>query len=100
MKNTVFVSTYHNNPHFIRLQYENFKLFVEDHWDFVVLDDSTPTTRAIVSNNLASEEIRQECIKYGARHIAVPQSVHLFEEQGGLVKNDAPDINLSHGTER
>lgn len=98
MKNTLFIATYYNNPQFIEWQYKSFKKYVEDDFDFTVLDDSEDSTRSIISNGSAREEIRNECIKYGARHLPVPQSIHAYEMHGGYVPNENPTVN--HPTER
>jgi hypothetical protein len=98
MKNTVFVSTYHNNPHFIELQAKSFKKFVEDDYDFAVLDDSEDNTRAILSGGLSRPEIISECAKHGVRHISVPQSIHAYYSKGGYVPDENP--TTEHPTER
>lgn len=98
MKQTVFISTYHNNPHFIELQAKTFEKFVEDDYDFVVLDDSEFHTKSIISGQPAQAEIISECAKYGARYIAVPQSIHAYYSQGGYVPNENPTTH--HPTER
>lgn len=100
MKTTLFLATYFNNPHFIELQSKSFQKFIQDDYDFAVIDDAAPHTVSILSGNQASAEIRSECEKYNVRHIPVPQTVHSFVENGGLVPHDAPDINLDHPTER
>jgi hypothetical protein len=101
MKTTLFLATYFNNPHFIELQHKSFQKFVQDDYDFAVIDDSKPDTVAILSGRPSSAEIAEECAKYNVRHIPIPQTVHALEEHGGLVKNDAPGmINLDHPTER
>lgn len=98
MKNTLFVATYHNNPHFIEYQFRSFQKFVQDEFEFAVLDDSEDTTRSILSGNLAREDIRNECVKWGAKHIAVPQSIHAYYSQGGYVPDENPTTH--HPTER
>jgi len=100
MKNTLFIATYFNNSHFIEFQIKSFQTFVKDEYDFVVIDDSADGTVSILSNGSARDDIKNECQKYGVRHIPVPQIVHNFLADGGLVINDAPDINLHHPTER
>lgn len=99
MENTLFASTCFNAPHFIELQLKTFNKFVEDKFAFVVIDDSTDTTRSILSGNLAKPEIKTECDRLGIRCINVPQSIHNFEDQGGLVIRH-PNTNLNHPTER
>lgn len=102
MKNTLFLATYFNNAHFIKIQDELFRKFIKDEYEFAVVDDSTDSARSIVSGKLAKEDIPSECSIYGARHIKVPQSVHAFFRDGGYVPNPenyhAPDIN--HPTNR
>lgn len=98
MKNTLFISTYYNNPHFIELQAKSFRKFIEDDFDFTVIDDSEDTTRSILSNELSREEIRNECNRLQVGHIQVPQSIHAYFSQGGYVPNENPTVH--HPTER
>lgn len=98
MKNTLFISTYFNNPHFIELQFKSLKKFVKDEYDFAVLDDSEDDTRSIISNNLAREEIRNECNRFNINYIQVPQSIHAYYSQGGYVPDENPTVH--HVTER
>jgi hypothetical protein len=98
MKNTLFISTYYNNPHFIELQAKTFKKFVEDDFDFTVLDDSTDSVTSILSGNLARTEIRSECEKYNVGYVHVPQSIHAYYSQGGYVPNE--NETVTHPTER
>ena len=98
MKNTIFLATYFNNPQFIEWQAKSFKKFVEDEYDFTVLDDSQDSTRSIISNGSARDEIRNEAAKHGAGYIQVPQSIHAYESQGGYVPNINPSVE--HPTER
>lgn len=100
MKNTLFIATYFNNPHFIDLQVKSFKKFVQDEYDFAVIDDSDANTVSLLSGQRASDEIRNECSKYGVRHIAVPQSVHAPISQGGLVPLDNEFAGIHHPTVR
>ncbi len=98
MKNTLFISTYFNNAHFIELQSGCFKKFIEDDYDFAVIDDSEDTTRSILSGNLSRDDIRSACEKHSIRHIQVPQSIHAYYSNGGYVPNENPTTN--HPTER
>jgi len=100
MKNTLFIATYHNNPHFIEYQYKSFKAFIKDEWDFAVIDDSSDDTISILTGGSAKTEIRNECHKYGVDLVCVPQSIHAFVEDGGLVPHDAPDVTIHHPSER
>jgi hypothetical protein len=100
MKTTLFLATYFNNPHFIELQLKSFQKYIEDDFDFAVIDDAADDTISLLSSQLAKNEIQSECQKNGVRYIPIPQSVHTFVENGGLVPHDSPDINLHHPTER
>jgi hypothetical protein len=97
VKKTLFLATYFNNPHFIKIQAALFDKFIEDDYEFAVVDDSGDSTRSIVSNDLARSEIACECSNVGARHIMVPQSIHAHFRDGGYVPDPetyhAPDIN-------
>lgn len=98
MKDVLFLATYFNNPHFIEFQMKSLKTFVENDFDFVVLDDSKDDTVSILSSKLARDEIKSEAEKYGAQYMQVPQSIHAYYSQGGYVPNENP--NTSHPTER
>ena len=98
MKNTAFVATYYNNPHFIELQAKTLSKYVEDSYDFFVLDDSEADTKSILTNNLARDEIKAECLKYGAIYTPIPQTIHQYMRNGGYVPNESPTTH--HPTER
>lgn len=98
MKNTLFVSTLYNGFHFISLQAKTFQKFVQDEYDYCVVDDADHDTRSLLTGNLASEDNKKECEAYGVRHIPIPQSIHRLERDGGLIPNDSP--NIHHTTER
>lgn len=100
MKNTLIISTYFNNSHFMELQQKTFKKFIQDEFDFAVIDDAADHTMSLLSNTSARLDTINECRRLDIRYIEVPQSVHKFVEDGGLVKNDNPNINLDHPTER
>ncbi len=97
MKNTLFVSTYYNNPAFIELQLKSFTKFVEDDFDFIVIDDSTDSTKSLVTGNLVKEEFHNECKKLGIKFYEVPQNIHATHSNGGLVPDGLP---ANHPTER
>ena len=100
MKNALIFSFYHNNPHFINLQYKSFQKYIQDEWEFAVIDDSTPNTQSLLSGRKAGEEIAEECQKYGIRHIVAPQSIHAFKDQGGIINREDSLGNVHHPTER
>ena len=97
MKNTLFVSTYYNNPAFIDLQLKSFKKFVGDDFDLMVTDDSEDTTKSLVTGQPVRPEIRRECSRLGVRYVQVPQTIHATISNGGLVPNGFP---ANHPTER
>ena len=76
MKKVLIVATYFNNPHFIEYQYKSFQKYLKEDYDFVVLDDSRPTTRSVLSNRNSGREIQEECTKYNAKKVSIPQRIH------------------------
>lgn len=98
MKNTIFLSTYYNNAHFIELQAKCLQKNILDSYDFAVLDDSEDDTLSLLTNKNSHKEIIEECQKHNVRHIRVPQSIHAYEFQGGYVPNHHASTN--HPTER
>ena len=100
MKNTLIISTYFNNSHFIELQQKTFQKFIQDDFDFAVIDDAADHTQSLLSNTSARLDTINECRRLNIRYIEVPQSVHNFVDLGGLVRRDDPHINLNHPTER
>lgn len=72
----LIISTYFNNPHFIKYQYKSFKKYLKEPFDFIILNDSKPTTKSIISGKLAKKEIQHECQKYNIKHILIPQNIH------------------------
>lgn len=100
MKNTLFISTYFNNAHFIELQYRSFKKYVQDDWDFAIIDDAADDTVSLLSGKKAAQEIPEECARYGIRHIKPPQTIHGFTDQGGLMQRKDSLGNVWHPTEK
>ncbi len=94
---TVFIATYYNAPHFMKLQLESLQKFVDGEFDLVVIDDSGDATRSLLSNKFARQEIQLESHKLGLRYIQVPQNVHSNIVNGGLVPDGLPP---DHPTER
>jgi hypothetical protein len=97
MKNTVFISTYYNNPHFIELQKKIYNHFIDDDFDFVVINDAGKDTKSLISGELSEKEIKNECSNQKIRHVRVPQDVHATISNGGLVPDGFP---VDHPTER
>jgi hypothetical protein len=98
MKNTIFLSTYYNNPHFIEYQAKCLEKNILDSYDFAVLDDSEENTLSLLTNKNAHLEIVNECSKHNVRHIRVPQSIHSYASHGGYVPDHHASTN--HPTER
>ena len=98
MKNTLILAAYFNNPHFISLQHQAFKLFVQDEYDFTVLDDSTEDVKSILTGKRARDEILSECHRLGVNHLAVPQTIHAYKRHGGYTPDE--NATIDHPTER
>jgi hypothetical protein len=98
MKNTLFIATYFNNAHFIELQSKCFQKYIEDDYDFAVINDSEDNTKSILSGNSSNSDIQEACAKFSVKHIRVPQSIHAYYSQGGYVPNENPTVD--HPTDR
>lgn len=94
---TVFIATYYNAPHFMRLQLDSLNQFLDGEFDLVIIDDSEDDTRSLLSKRVARQEIAEEAHKLGLKYFSVPQSVHTNKCDGGLVPDGLP---ANHPTER
>ena len=94
---TLFIPTYYNAPHFMEFQLRSLRLFIQNDFEMVVVDDSKNDTKCLLSDRLARAEISNESKRLGLRRIQVPQNIHKTILHGGLVPNGLP---ADHPTER
>jgi hypothetical protein len=94
---TVFIATYYNAPHFMKLQLDSLNQFIDGEFDFVVIDDSEDDTKSLLSKRVARQEISEQASALGLKYVPVPQSVHANQSHGGLVPDGLP---ANHPTER
>ena len=97
MGKILILTTYYNNPNFIKLQRESFYEFIEDEWEFIVIDDSEPNVMSLASGEPIGNDIKAECDRLGLKCVKVPKSVHKSKSEGGLVPDGLP---ANHPTER